>query len=665
MSGRSKPTARRTFIPLRNKIALAVFLVCALLATVTILLSYRLYSNTITAHYKTTAVNIARTAASQMPPEAIAHYLATLEKDEEYDRLLEMLYEIKESNDCQYLYVQRLKGTEVTYVLDADTGPDACPLGLTIPIEEGNVLDAVAAGRVPDAFIYNGEFGWLCTGLAPIVDVRGRVVAVAGADISMNEVMADREAYLRRVIFTVVVVAVACIVILIVLFEVSVVRPIKRMAEATRNFVTEKEEGISSISKLSVRTRDEMETLCGSVQTMERQINAYIEHLTRVTAEKERIGAELNVAANIQSSMLPCLFPAFPERDEFDIHATMQPAKEVGGDFYDFFFVDEAHLAVVIADVSGKGVPAALIMVIAKELIKSQIQAGALPSEAFTKVNQQLCENNKAGMFVTAWAALIELATGRVQYANAGHNPPVCIRADGTAEYLTGRSGFVLAGRLNMRYRPLETALAPGDTLYLYTDGVTEATDTADQLFGEDRLLAALTAQAKAAPQRLLDGVHAEIDAFVGEAPQFDDITMLAVRLLPPFIERAYPAELQRVEEATAFVLETLRAAGCPARVAVEFEIAVDELFSNVCKYSGSASVVIGCRVTGNQAAMQMTDEGVPFDPRKADTPDVALPASKRAVGGLGIHIVQKTMDSVRYRFENGKNITTIEKSFA
>ncbi len=654
----------KRFIPLRNKIALAVIIVCALLAAVTILLSYQLYSSTMVKHYKTTAVNIARTAASQMDPVAIQRYLETEQVDEQYDALLDVLYEIKESNDCHYLYVQQLHGDSVTYVLDADTGPNACPLGLTIEVEEQIVIDAVAEGRVPDPFIYNGEFGWLCTGLAPILDENGNIIAVAGADISMNEVMTDRANYLQRVLAAVIMVAAACVLTLIVLFETFVVRPIKRMASATRNFVTEKEAGQSSISELSVHTRDELETLCTSVQTMESQINEYIEHLTTVTMEKERIGAELNVAANIQSSMLPCIFPAFPEHDEFDIFATMRPAKEVGGDFYDFFFVDDDHLAIVIADVSGKGVPAALIMVIAKELIKSQMQAGSSPSEAFVKVNQQLCENNKAGMFVTAWAALIELSTGRVQYANAGHNPPVCIHADGTASYLTGRSGFVLAGRRKMRYLPLEMTLESGDALYLYTDGVTEATDMRQQLFGEDRLLATLTEQAKSTPMCILNGVHAAVDAFVGEAPQFDDITMLAIRRLPPFIERVFPAELGCVEDATAFVRDVLSEGGCPKKMIVEFEVAVDELFSNVCKYSGAASITIGCRVAGQQAFMHMIDGGTPFDLRKASTPDVTLPAGKRAIGGLGIHIVQSTMDSVRYRYENGQNIATIEKSF-
>ena len=656
---------RRFQFRLRVKIALAVFVACALLASIVIVLSYRLYSNTMVKHYETLAVNIARTAASQIGADDVARYLTTQEKDDEYERLLRLLYDIKESNDCRYLYVQQLHGDSVTYLFDADTGPDACALGLTIPIEEQNVLDAVARGEVPAPFIYNGEFGWLCTGLAPITDGKGRVVAVAGADISMNEVLADREAYLRAVLTSEFIATVLIMAALIFLFELTVVRPINSMSEATGNFVAEKAAGHSSIAGLHIRTNDELEKLCVSVQTMERQINDYIEHLTRVTAEKERIGAELDVAANIQSSMLPCIFPAFPERDEFDIFASMRPAKEVGGDFYDFFFVDDDHLAVVIADVSGKGVPAALIMVIAKELIKSRMQAGETPADAFTKVNQQLCENNEAGMFVTAWAGLIELSTGRVQYACAGHNPPVIVRADGAADYLRGRSGFVLAGRKKMKYHPMELTLDKGDLLYLYTDGVTEATDLSNQLFGEERLLNILREEAADSPEELLRTVSLRVDDFDGDAPQFDDETMLAVRILGPYTERTFPAEGKNVDGAVAFTEKILREGGCPEAVVRKCNVAVDELFANVCSYSGSPEITVGCRVAAGRASLRIIDSGACFDPLDRPAPDVTLAASQRQIGGLGIHIVKKSMDLVRHRYADGKNIVTMEIAFS
>lgn len=241
--------------------------------------------------------------------------------------------------------------------------------------------------------------------------------------------------------------------------------------------------------------------------------------------------AELGVATNIQASMLPCKFPAFPERTEFDICASMTPAKEVGGDFYDFFLVDSSHLAVVIADVSGKGVPAALFMVIAKTLIKDNTQAGVDPALVFTKVNQQLCETNDEGMFVTAWMGVLEISSGHMFFANAGHNPPLLRRGDGGWEYLKQRSGFVLAGMENMRYQSGELQLSPGDALYLYTDGVTEAVNPTEDLYGETRLRDSLNAAAYETSEQLLAFIKSEVDVFVGEAPQVDDITMLALKL--------------------------------------------------------------------------------------------------------------------------------------
>ena len=241
--------------------------------------------------------------------------------------------------------------------------------------------------------------------------------------------------------------------------------------------------------------------------------------------------AELNVASKIQKDMLPSIFPAFPDRSEFDIYATMIPAKEVGGDFYDFFFIDEDQLAVVMADVSGKGVPAALFMVIAKTLIKNYAQMGHDPEDVFTHVNGQLCENNDAGMFVTAWMGVLQISTGRFTYVNAGHNSPLLRRKGADFEYLKSKPGFVLAGMEGMVFKQVETSLQEGDELYLYTDGVTEATDSSGHLYGDDRLLEVINSHREERLDRLLPLIKMDIDSFVKQAPQFDDITMLALKL--------------------------------------------------------------------------------------------------------------------------------------
>ena len=279
--------------------------------------------------------------------------------------------------------------------------------------------------------------------------------------------------------------------------------------------------------RAQVRSNDEIGDLAKSFNRMAASLDQYVKDLTRVTAEKERIGAELNVAAQIQADMLPRIFPAFPERSEFDLYAVMDPAKEVGGDFYDYFMVDDDHIALVMADVSGKGVPAALFMVIAKTLIKSRAQMGDSPAEILNNVNEQLCEGNEAELFVTVWLAVIEISTGRGVAANAGHEHPVIRRAGGQYELVTYRHSPAVAAMQGIRFREHSFQMHPGDSLFVYTDGVPEATDSANQLFGAERMLDALNRDTLASPRQLLQTVWREIDEFVGKAPQFDDITML------------------------------------------------------------------------------------------------------------------------------------------
>ena len=275
---------------------------------------------------------------------------------------------------------------------------------------------------------------------------------------------------------------------------------------------------------VNVRSHEEFDALSND-------INATVDTLKRYIKEaEERIDAELAFAKAIQHAALPSVFPPYPERKEFEIFATMHTAKEVGGDFYDFYFVDDENLAFLMADVSGKGIPAAMFMMTAKTFIKSYAESGISVEAVFTCANAKLCEGNDAGMFVTAWLGILNTKTGKVLFANAGHNPPLVKHADGTYEYLKSRAGFVLAGMEGVRYRKNELTLAPGDAIYLYTDGVTEATNMSEELYGEERLQKVLDIYKDATPETICVEVKKDVDKFVGEAPQFDDITMLAIR---------------------------------------------------------------------------------------------------------------------------------------
>ncbi len=280
-------------------------------------------------------------------------------------------------------------------------------------------------------------------------------------------------------------------------------------------------------------TNDEVQVLAESFGSMTERMKRYIKDITEITAEKERIDAELNVATKIQASMLPCVFPPFPERNDFDIYASMTPAKEVGGDFYDFFLVDNDHLALVIADVSGKGVPAALFMVVTKTLMKNHAKTGKSPEEVLVHTNNRLLEGNGGGLFVTAWIGVIDLRNGKLSFSEAGHDNPYLIHQDGTVEMIRPvKKKLPVAAFENTQYLINEIVLTKGDTVFLYTDGVPEATDANDQMYTTDRLESALKDNHDAVPKTLLEAVRKDVDGFVGSAPQFDDLTMLAFRFL-------------------------------------------------------------------------------------------------------------------------------------
>ena len=282
------------------------------------------------------------------------------------------------------------------------------------------------------------------------------------------------------------------------------------------------------------RTGDEIEVLAESFAKQSARTRLYIDQIKRVTAEKERIGAELDMASRIQASQLPRVFPPFPGRKEFDLYASMTPAREVGGDFYDFYLIDEDHLAFVMADVSGKGVPAALLMMVSRVLIRSGLQNGKGPAETMASVNNQLCEGNDADYFVTVWCAVLELSTGKGVAANAGHEHPVLRRAGGGYELQIYRHSMPTGTIRDIPYRQHAFQLEPGDSFFVYTDGVPEATNRQNELFGTERMLAALNREPDARPERILANVTEAINSFVDGAEQFDDITMLSFRYLGP-----------------------------------------------------------------------------------------------------------------------------------
>lgn len=416
--------------------------------------------------------------------------------------------------------------------------------------------------------------------------------------------------------------------------------------------------------KNQIRTNDEIQSLGESFEKMTLQIGNYIDNLAKVTAEKELISAELNVATQIQASMLPCIFPPFPDRKEFDIYAAMKPAKEVGGDFYDFFLIDNNHLAVIVADVSGKGVPAALFMVITKTLIKNAAQMGKSTAEIFTETNSQLCEGNEAGLFVTAWLGILEISSGKLSYSNAGHNPPLIKRKSGDYEYLRAKAGFVLAGMEGVKFRQFETTLDKGDELFLYTDGVTEATDSALQLLGEDRLLKYLNDCKGKNARYIIENIESEIELFVAGERQFDDITMLSLQIIDSMNFIEIDAVMENLEKVQEFAEQKLQSKNASQKVSFQVAIIIEELFINIVKYAyeGNGGIMkMCCDFNGDYLIMQFIDNGAMFNPLEF-VADTTSALKDRKIGGLGLHMVKKSVDKMEYAYTNNQNVLTLTK---
>ena len=370
--------------------------------------------------------------------------------------------------------------------------------------------------------------GWLlCTAInaEEITEPIGNVKAqsdrtFAAAQAKMTEKF---KSLIIGAVFAVVLLALAAAVLAYFISR-TISKPIIRLTDTVKNT------GEGDFDKKSdIDTRDEIGDLARGFNKMQDDLKLYTENLQTVTAEKERISAELNVATQIQADMLPRIFPPFPQKKEIELFASMTPAKEVGGDFYDFFLIDEDHLALVIADVSGKGVPAALFMVISKTLIKNRVMQGGTPAQILHDVNNQLCEGNEADMFVTCWLGIFEFSTGILTAASAGHEFPAVCGPDRNFELFKDKHGFVLAGMEGARYRDYQIQLEQGGSLFVYTDGVPEATNAENEMFGAERMLASLNRSADKNPEVFIREVGAAVTAFTGEAPQFDDVTMVGM----------------------------------------------------------------------------------------------------------------------------------------
>ena len=606
---------------------------------------------------------------------------AHLTESEDYRTLVSILKVFRDSSNVEdvYLAVFDRESGALIYVCDPEEREDyVCMPGDWETAEKREMekfLTWDGSGKLYD-ISRTEKYGWLCTAGVPIHGADGAVRGFLLSDVSLANVTDGMHGFVLQYVLALLVVIVLIGYLVTQHMKRTLVRPINEIADAAQRYAADRRSGVGGtdhFSLLNIRTGDEVENLSLVMADMERDLAEYEENLTAITAEKERMNVELGLANRIQTDILPNIFPPFPDRTEMDIFASMDPAKEVGGDFYDFFLIDEDHLGLVMADVSGKGVPAALFMMASKILVKSGAMSGRSPHEVLETVNAQICGNNREEMFVTVWLGVLDLKTGVLTASNAGHEYPILKQPDGDYEIVRDKHGLVIGGMEGVRYRDYELQLQPGAKLFLYTDGLPEATDEKGELFGMERTAAVLNRFCDEPPQALLGRVHEAVDAFVGNAPQFDDLTMLCLHYIGTPTKEGSPvkkleldAAVDSIEVITDFVNAELEAMDCPMKAQMQIDVAIDEVFANIANYSGStrATVFFEAQDEPRGAVITFVDRGMPFNPLENKDPDTSLSAEERQIGGLGIFLVKKTMDEMRYERRGDENVLRITKLF-
>ena len=366
------------------------------------------------------------------------------------------------------------------------------------------------------------------TALIPLRGSDNKVKGILCVQRQLDELKSIRNEFVNRVLFALILLSFLVIVGQSAYLHRTLLDPLSKIIDEAQRFARENVRGGKKLTDTITNT-DEIGMLAGSIDQMEEKIQDYVDHITAITAEKERIGTELALATRIQEDMLPNEFPAYPDRHEFDIYASMRPAKEVGGDFYDFFLIDDTHLAVVMADVSGKGIPAALFMMVSKIMIKNQAMTGDGPAKILEVVNDHICANNREEMFVTVWLGILDTETGVLTASNAGHEYPMVMKKGEGFELLKDKHGFVIGGMPGLRHSEYEIRMEKGSKIFVYTDGLAEAQNAADEFYSSERAVNELNVCKNGSPEFIVKWMERSVDKFVADAPQFDDLTMLCL----------------------------------------------------------------------------------------------------------------------------------------
>jgi sigma-B regulation protein RsbU (phosphoserine phosphatase) len=517
--------------------------------------------------------------------------------------------------------------------------------------------------------MYSDEYGTFLSGYRPIFK-DGKLTAILGLDYDATHLKSLKRRG-EKTLFFVIIITLVIFLPLSYLSSRTIAGPLKDLTMAVENIG----EGNFEF-KYEIKGRDETARLGEAFNAAQDKLKTYIRNLKSVTADKERLNSELAIASLIQRDMLPSIFPKFVGNKLVKLYASTMAAKEVGGDFYDFFYLDEneSKIVFVIADVSGKGVPASLFMVIAKTLIKQQMFVHNDPAQTLFRVNNILCEDNKHDMFITALICSLDLVTGKMVYANAGHNAPLISVSGKPYGFLKLEKGVPLGIFAQSKYKNSSIYLINGDKFYLYTDGINEAMNELDEQFGNDRLLKAADLYISLPPMDFDMALRRKVAEFTGGAIQSDDMTSIAAAYNGTPIIKAKIFDREIVVDAKTGELDGIikwiggytDEAGYGPHLKTQINVVAEEIFVNIARYSyagkegGKTSLRLIARK--DKFVMQFEDEGAPFNPLAYKTADITANIHERTIGGLGIHLVKKWMDEVTYERKFGKNQVTVYK---
>lgn len=710
--------------------SLVALLVVLIMGTVVSVIGYQQFTVEITEQYKESSIRTAKTAAGFVDADRLQEDYDNGGQSEEFRETEERLDWLTEFQDVTFVFVLLVDREDygTTYFLYDSVNPkwsqyprrEVGFVEKTINEEYEQAYRDLYSGRRDSATVFmrdkDNTTGAHFTSMVPLKDSKGETAGIMCVHQQLSKVEAMTEKYLRSAGGYSLLLGVLTFILFINYLNHSLIRPLQKIGEETRRFSVQIDLPEKPLTEV-VRTENEIGNLAAYIDQMERKTVDSVSRLVRISGERERIGAELSIASGIQAGIMPHEFPPFPDCPDVDLYAVMDPAREVGGDFYDFFFIDSTHFAMVIADVSGKGVPAALFMMSSKILIKALAMEGGTPSEILNTVNEHLCEGNTMEMFTTAWLGILDLETGVLTTSSAGHEYPAINDENGKFRLFRDHHAFVLGGFKGIKYSDEEIILPPGGKVFVYTDGLAEAMNAEKELFGTERIIESLNEVSDLPPKEILSAVRRSVDDFVRGEPQFDDLTMLcmhyrgretdsAERRVPEedgrrkqkgteadgarnedraigteaiqLTERKEKREMMKSRKTIparrnllAEVQNFRKAASLNWRATskeiMEAELALEELYVNIASYAypdgeGDVDIEIDVSEDGKTLTMVVSDRGIPFNPLKRTKAQAIENLKKLKPGGLGIYMVQKYADKLDYRYEDEKNILTFIK---